>query len=288
MRYKIKPLSSIYDIDLLGKYVCIRLTGLLGDTIHASTKFNYILDKYPDHRWIIIHSYPIQGNIEPKIRVVVDNLLSYWFDNGRIAHYFYDSSGRGGDIACQIPEIMKAKKHLSEDIPFIDGAVNTKRYDNMTMPLLGILPKPQNSKKAIILRRSAWHSHFPKRNRSYMEWCRIEQELIRNRFEVSIIGIEDNFPNKNRCIDLRNQLSVRQVLEYTKDAAICITPATFLYVWTQFICPTLVLSDPNDVNNLNTNWKLSKNMKVYSCNNLKYMDTLFEDISSIKNKYWGE
>ena len=287
-----RPIRDIGIVDRTREYVCLRLTGLFGDTIHASTRFNYILDKYPDHPWIILHSYPVPNIAKQRIKLVYEHLMSYWVENGRIHQYFYDVTGRPGDKAAQIPQIMNAIRYCRclKGRAF-DCAVDFPRVDNMVVPNLGItIPEKKDPLKAVIIRYSAWHNHFMGRNRPYAEWFRIERELIKYGYGVTILGIDDPHPNKNNLVDLRGKLNVREVLDYTKDASICITPATFLYVWSQFVCPTFVLSDRGDVANLNANWKLNPNMEVFNVHQKNYMANLFTRIkevatSNIRNDY---
>lgn len=286
MNGEIYPLNQLGIINRKEEYIGIRLTGLFGDTIHASTRFKYILNQYPDHPWIIFHSYPVRNKCFERIKIVYDNMLKHWIDNGRIKYYFYDFAGRPGAHALTIPSIMNALK-FSRTYPnqYYDCAVTNARVPGMNKPNLGIdIPKRKDPYKAVILRYSGWHRHFMGRNRPYSEWYKIEQKLLDSGYEVHLVGVDDRHPNRNNLIDHRKKLNVRELLEFSKDASICICPATFLYVWMQFVCPTAVLSDKGDVHNLNTNWKLNENMKVFNVHTNNYMKMLFNFIDSVVQK----
>ncbi len=282
MNLELRPLNQLGIISRKQEYVALHITGLFGDIIHASTRFKYILNKYPEHPWIIFHSYPVPHCALSRIQIAYRSLLKYLFEDGRIEYYFYSTHGRPGSHGYQIPEIMNALKYTrAYPDRYFDCVITNPKTPNMDVPYLGIeIPKDKDPKKAVILRRSTWHKHFPQRNRPMSEWFQIEKKLLEHGYTVYLVGVDDDYSNPNNLIDYRRKFNVRDVLDFTKDASICITPATFLYVWTQFICPTAVLSDRRDVNNLNTNWKLNNNMYVFDTSLNNYMKLLIDFIKS--------
>ena len=114
----------------------------------------------------------------------------------------------------------------------------------------------------MIFRYSGYHKHCPKRNRPYEEWKQIEENLLSKGYIVYLLGKDDTMPLTEGVIDLRNTMNVLEVLDFSKDASICISTTTFIYVWQQFVCPTYVFADPCDVNTLNKIWKLNENLRV--------------------------
>ena len=280
MNFELYSINQLGVIDQKDEYVSLHLTGLFGDIIHASTRFEYILNQYPNYKWIIFHSYPVQHRALGRIKIAYRNLLKPLVDNNILKYYFYSTFGRPGQHGYQIPEIISAVK-FSKAYPdrYFDCVITNTKVPNMNSPYLGItIPEQKDSTKAVILRKSTWHGHFPERNRPMLEWYKIEKKLLECGYTVYLLGVDDDYSNPNKLIDFRRKFGIRETLEFTKDASICITPATFLYVWTQFVCPTAVLSDSRDVNNLNTNWKLNNNMCVFDTSLENYMDVLFQFI----------
>lgn len=282
----VRTFDELSLVDRTKQYSLIRLSGLFGDTIHASTRFDGILERNPNLKWIVIHSYPIkpmQSSLS-RIKIAATNLMKYWFDTDRIAYYFADNSGGGGQPARSIAQVMNAVKFCKCQDTLYDCLFHNDRL-KITRPNLGIpIPEQKNPKKAVILRRSGWHPHFMKRNRPYSEWSVIERELLDRGFDVYLLGTqEDSMQVTPKVIDYRGKLSVREILEFSADASICICVATFLDIWTQFICPTLVISDPGDVNSLRTIWRLNPLMEVYSASDPNYLNLIREQINKVSN-----
>lgn len=272
----VRPLKDIGVVNRFKDYVLIHLSGLIGDTIHASTRFNEILEKYPHLPWIVIHSYPVPNRCEDRVKQIASELLSHFFQNGRIAYYFYSSDGVGGSPLIKIRSVVDAIRFCR--IPperIFECLFSQPKTPRMTKPYLNIsIDKPKDLRKAVIFRYSSWHNHFLERNRPFFEWNQIEQKLLDTGYQVTLLGLEDPMPITSGVTDFRRKLNLHEILEYTSDAGLCITVATFLYVWTQFICRTLVLSDRRDCSNLNTKWKLNENLRVIDVNSPNYLQSV--------------
>ena len=239
-------------------YIVLRFNGLYGDMLHGSCKFQYILERHPSTPWIIVHSYADLNRVKTGA-----DLLSYWYDVGKLKYYIHDNTPASGRIS---PRVIRRLRDIG--IPnsrIFDCYVFQPRPRIITHPNLGIsIPSEKDPKKAVIFRYSGWHTHFPKRNRPIEEWVKIERALLDKGYDVHLLGYDDVMPNPNNLNDLRRKMTVRDVLNFTKDASICITTTTFLYVWTQFVCPTAVLSEKADIKGLKAHWKLHPNMRVFN------------------------
>jgi hypothetical protein len=243
------------------------LQGLLGDTILASTYFRELISKYPNKKWIIVHSYKEKN----KTQVVLDLLLPY-FDNGQIKEYVYHFLPRCLPMPREVVDLfVRCGVDDVEELSFA-GFDKSK----LTEPALGFNFDKPKLNKVILMRQSTWNPHFLERNRPYEEWHEIEKTLLEAHRIPHFIGIEDTMPII-AGIDLRNRLSIRGVLEHSSDASLCISCTTFLPVFTQFVCPTLVICDPADYDNQMTNWKLTENYKVFPAEE-NYLNQILENI----------
>ena len=281
----IRPIKEIGIVDRYSEHVGIRLSGLIGDTIHASTRFNYILEKFPDKRWLVIHSYP-QPRFEERIKGVAQELLQTFFKDGRIAYYFCSGAGKGGATYTSIKEVTDAFRfcRIAPDRIF-ECLYKHPKLPKMDYPNLGIdLAVKKNPKKVVIFRYSGWHNHFPERNRPYSEWQKIEEFLLEKGYEVNLLGLDDKMPITPGVKDFRGYFKLRSLLDFCKDSAMCISVATFLYQWTQHICPTAVLSDARDCAALKGPWKLTNKLHVINVNNSNYLSDVFDLIQTFKKE----
>ena len=272
---KLQDVSELSNIDTTNCIV-IRISGLYGDLLHASTRFQGILQRYPNANWIIIHSYAIKERVETCLE-----LFKTWEIAGRLKYYLYDHYTRSSGMQSAIRSKLNSIG-ISDDKIF-DCFVFQRKPSIITPPNIGInIPPEKNPNKAIIFRYSGWHRHFPKRNRPIEEWNQIEQYLLKSGYIVHLLGYDDILPVNNNITDWRKKFTIRECLDFSKDASICITTTTFLYVWMQFICPTMVLCDAGDVQGLNRYWKLNSNMRIANVNMPSYLNQTFTFIDSVK------
>ena len=281
----VRPIKEIGVVDKFKDHICIRLSGLIGDTIHAATRFQYINKQCPDLPWVVIHSYP-QPKFQERITAMASELLKPHFESGKIVHYFCSGSGKGGAPYINIPEVVDAVRfcRIPPDHVF-DCLYKANKRPDMTWPDLGIDRAVQKDpKKAVIFRYSGWHNHFPQRNRPHSEWKQIEEYLLENGYDVYLVGLDDPMVVSSKVQDLRRTFKLRGLLEFSKDASICISVATFFYQWMQHICPTAVLSDDKDCASLNGPWKLNNNLNVIGVGNGEtYLNNVFKFIDSVGN-----
>lgn len=273
---KLQHLSEISKIEP-GEYVVVRVNGLYGDLLHATCKFQYIHNKYPNANWIMIHSYGIAERVETCV-----DLLKSWIDSDKLKYYFYDHYTKSSPLQPYVRNKLNGVGITNDRI--FDCFVFQGKPPLITAPFLGIdIPQQKDKNKAVIFRYSGWHGHFPARNRPIEEWTRIEQHLLKKGYTVHLLGKDDPLPNPNRVIDHRGQFTIREGLDFAKDASICITTTTFFYVWMQFVCPTMVLSEGGDVPNLNRYWKLHPNMQVVNINSPTYLNQVINFIDHVRS-----
>jgi hypothetical protein len=53
-------------------------------------------------------------------------------------------------------------------------------------------------------------------------------------------------------------------------------------VWTQFICPSYILTEAGDVHGLSTHWKLTDNLHLINVNNPGFLSELLKQIITEK------
>ena len=274
---QIRELNEIKDLKLDSNYVVLRFNGLFGDVLHGMCRLYYILQKYPGLPWIILQDYPDKERVKD-----ASELFKIWIDNKQIKYYFYNANGQAGRIR---PETIKILRDAGiDDRKILDCYVFQRKCKHFGLPAVGVnIPNIKEKNKAVIFRYSGYHGHYFNRNRPLEEWIKIEKCLMDFGYNVYLLGKDDNMPNPNNLIDLRNKFTVREVLEFSSNAQICISVTTFLYVWTQFICPTLILSERGDIPALNSYWKLTDNLEICDIDNPNYFQQIFEFIERMKN-----
>lgn len=259
-------------------YIVVRINGLFGDTLHAACKFNYFKKLYPRNNWIIIHEYGQFDRVEQCLP-----FFRHLYESGLLKYYFFNKYFGSSRITRELRQLLNSLKIPNYKI--CDGYVFQTKPKILTYPDINVqIPEKKDPKKAIIFRRSAWHGHFPERNRPYSEWYKIEKKLLECGYTVYLLGYDDDMNVTDGVVDLRKKMKVHEILEFAKDASICITTTTFLYVWTQFICPTFILSAPGDIPNLRMHWKLTNYMTPLNIARSDYLKSLFNYINIINNK----
>lgn len=272
---KVLPFEMIGSI-ISDDYVVLRFNGLFGDMLFGMCKLQHVLQMYPDNPWIVVHDYGSFDRVQ-----AASEFFEYWFKLGRLKYYFYNYRATPGPIRSEDVDIL-----LQHNIPkkqIFDCLVFQQKPRILTPPDIGIsIPARKNKSKAVIFRYSGYHSHFFSRNRPVNEWELIEKKLLDSGYTVYLLGSDDIMSVSPNIIDLRNQFTVKEVLNFVKDAGICITVTTFLYIWTQFICPTAVLTAQDDEQNLNHFWKINPNMKTFSVETKSYLDDLYAFIDHVR------
>lgn len=235
-------------------YIVLRFRGLFGDILHGLSRIHDIIDNYPDNPKIIIHEYPDKKKALDAVCLFesIPN-VKYYIQTKQISAGF----GIGGRLIEPLTNLGIPKEHIF-DMDAFRGIKSTAKP-----PYVGIqIPEEKVNTKAVIFRYSGYHRHCWKRNRPFSEWSQIEQMLLDKGYTVYLLGKDDTMPVTDGVVDLRNRFTILELLAFTKDAEICISVTTFIYLWQQFVCDTYILSDPVDVSALTDTWKLNDNLHI--------------------------
>lgn len=246
--------SDLCKMQLDSSYIVLRFRGLFGDILHGMSRIHNIIEKYPDNPKIIIHEYPDKKRALDA-RCLFESIpnVKYYVQTKHLSAGF----GMGSQLLIPLEKIGISKTQVF-DLDVFKGLKADPK-----LPYIGInIPEQLDEKKAVIFRYSGYHGHCKKRNRPFSEWTQIEKKLLNADYTVYLLGKDDTMPVTKGVIDLRNKFTILELLDFTKDASMCICVTTFLYVWQQFICPTYTLSDPVDVIPLNKIWKLDDRLTV--------------------------
>lgn len=268
--------SQIKDIVIPDNYIIVRFNGLFGDVLHGTCKFNHFRKLYPNNKWIIIHEYGNKERAE-----LCKPFFQHLFNSGELKYYFFNKFMGSSRISRSMRTIINSIG--VPDHKICDCYVFQAKPKMITRPDIGIeIPDHKDQTKAVIFRKSGWHGHFPERNRPIEEWMQIERYLLDSGYTVYLLGYDDEMPNPNNLIDLRKKMSVYEILDFVKDSSICITTTTFLYMWTQFVCPSLVLSAKGDIRNLQRHWKITNYMVPIDVQKNNYLGALYNYIDIAK------
>jgi len=244
---RVYPFSEHLEMDGSG-CVGLWLQGLLGDVILASAYFDEIRRRYPGRRWIIVHSYREPG----RVPAVLD-VLRPFFADGRIWRYIYHPLPACVPMPDEVRRLFE-RLHVDAVVELMFDRFDRSR---LTRPSLGLNLDRARRRKAVLMRRSAWNPHFPGRNRPYAEWRQIEERVLTAGYETHLVGIDDTMPLTPGVTDRRHTMSVRELLAFATDAGLVVSCTTFLPVFTQFVCQSLVICDPRDQENQVSNWRVT-------------------------------
>lgn len=236
-------------LDKQEEVIGLRVRGFLGDTIRCLS----LLENF-DEKVLLLHSY----EDSEKIRIIRD-LLKHRRDT--IVQIL--ESPTPGTVKITKQEIDLLRRLGCNRI--IDGNVLSEEFHDYKQytPKLGIEKQGRMQGRVCLMRRSHQHGHFPLRNRPYEEWYEIESFLVEEGFYPEIIGLDDPMPNKHDLPDYRGLLSPLQTLERCLGAELIISTATFVPVYTNHYVPTLVLSDPGDIRDLEEKWYHGRFARVF-------------------------
>jgi hypothetical protein len=246
------------------------LQGLLGDVILASTYFDEIQRRYPGRRWIIVHSYRDPARVHAAL-----DLLHPFLADGRIAAYVYHRLHDCVPMPAEIDRFFQ-RIRVEAVIQFMFSQMDRS---GVTRPRLGIdLDRPK-ARKAVLMRRSTWNAHFPERNRPWVEWQHVEAAALDAGFDTYVVGVDDDMPITSGVIDKRHQTTPRSLLEFSADASLVVSCTTFLPVFTQFVCTSLVICDPRDYHAQLRSWRIDDRYVLFAAAN--YLPKLVDAIRAM-------
>lgn len=276
--YYLKDIGLSHNLSFPNT-VGIRVDGLIGDNIVASTTFKNIIEK-EKKQLVIFCTY---NHEKTRIKLLAD-LYSELMFNGTIKCIIHYPRPHG-------PLTIKEKKYLKGIgcVKIYDCGPFEREFKNLKkdLPFLGKnLEKKWETKRSnktvALFRWSGFHSHYQLRNRPYSEWEKIEGFLISRGFRCILFGIDDVLPNKNGLKDYRGKLTVYGTLKKMSECSLLISTTSFPPHFCQYFIPCLVLSDPGDVKNLKKKWGINNNFIVFDVNK-KYLLQMKKFLSKFYN-----
>ncbi len=268
------------DVDLLPS-VCagtfaIRTDGLLGDSIVASSAFEWITSQRPGQSAVIYSTY---GRDPTRLALLAD-LFQELFEDRWIRAIVHKGRAHGPvsrneeiqlrALGCEqcydCGPFEQSFAKMSRGAPYL-GARLRQAWDD----------RAGSTRRVALFRCSRFHDHYPLRNRPWDEWKWIEEQVIELGLKPCIFGWDDYMPTLKESHDYRRRLSVYQTLQEMANCRFLISTVTFAPLFCQHYCACLVISDPRDIENLRLRWKVRSEYKIFDAS-LPYRDELREQI----------
>jgi len=276
--------NSIIHITSLKEWPCqggilVRTDGLIGDNIVASRAFQYILKKHPGKPVTIYNTY---NHTPSRVKLLAD--LFQELIASRFIFSIVHKGRNHGPLNAEEEALFRDNYEAWYDCgPFERQFHNIRK----SAPMLGSnLLKAWEDRKhdsyVALFRWSGFHNHYQLRNRPWNEWREIERLLIRLGKRPLLFGWDDPMPFEQGIIDLRRKLSVYETLLHIARCNLLISTVTFAPLFCQHYIPCLVLSDPSDITNLTTRWKVLSTYELFdvSSHDLSQLCSRIEELCS--------
>lgn len=266
-----RPVQAFRDLFEGKNVMALRIHGLFGDCIKASSVLSELIKEDPARKYVILISY---NNV--KNGVLVRDLFSELISAGIIVGLFLNEYGIVGNISYpQFSFLQDLGCKNIQDLYYF----NSNGYKRKTgIAYLGFQnPQPKPDKVALF-RFSGFHQHVPKRHIPENEWLDIERHLLNLGLDINLYGYEDSMktlvsPEK----DFRKKLTVLGTIKHASDSGLSISTTTYLPIYLHHFIPCLVFADPTDMYLINTMWRSNHN---YQC-----IDTQRDDHVSYVKSY---
>lgn len=250
-------LGSIPTECFAGRVV-VRVPGLIGDNILASTRFETILARH-EAPLMILSTYPYA----PTRLDLLDDLYRELLASGIVAEIVNSPYGN------LLLDPADTKRFLDKGaVAYYDPIYRDFTSLMVAIPKLGPgirshWQKTRREPKSVALfRRSAFHSHVPERNRPQNEWQEVEDMLSNQDYEMALYGYDDDLANTHNVTDYRGKLSIYGTLKSVAGFERVISVATFLPVFCQFFIPCYVLVASSDVEAVKKLWRMRDNYHI--------------------------
>ncbi len=250
--------------------MALRIHGLFGDCIKATTALSELIKEDPTRKYVILISY---NNVENG--KLVKDLFSDLISAGIIVALFLNEYPVVGNMQFnQFSFLLDLGCTRVEDMYYFHSSGYKRKTGIAYLGFPNPLPRTD---KVALFRFSGFHQHVPKRHIPEYEWLDIEKHLIGIGLDVHLYGYEDPMDTLVRPEnDHRKKLSVLGTIKHASDAGLAITTTTYLPIYLHHFIPCLVFADPIDIHLINTMWRSNHN---YQC-----MDTDRADhVSYVKN-----
>src|ERR1700693_3278213 len=265
-----RPVTAFRDLYTNKNVTGLRIHGLFGDCIKATSVLSELIKEDPSRKYVILISYSNAQN-----GVLVRDLFSDLISAGIIVGLFLNEYRIVGNISYhQFAFLQDVGCSKVEDLYYF----NSNGYKRKTgLPYLGFANPASKLDKVALFRFSGFHQHVPMRHIPEQEWLEIESHLLSLGLDVNLYGWDDSMktlvsPEK----DFRKKLSVLGTIKHASDSGLSITTTTYLPIYLHHFIPCLVFADPNDMYLINMMWRSNHN---YQC-----IDTTRQDhVSYVKN-----
>lgn len=262
-----------YDIASLGDYfkdkniMGLRVHGLIGDLIKATTVLSELIKENPDRRYIFLVSY----NDETK-RGLVKEVLTDLINSDKVIGVFFNNAKVIGNITySQYSFLRQIGCSDISDLYFFDS--KDYRLRKKGLPYLGFAqPLPKDTKVALF-RYSGFHTHVALRHIPEQSWLLLEDYLLKLGLDVHLYGYDDTMSTLVKPEnDHRKKFSVLETIKHSADSGLCISTTTFLPHYLHAFIPCLVFIDPVDTYALNLLWRQNHNFMTINTQLPDYLE----------------
>lgn len=276
---QLKDGTAIFDLidnkslnELKGKYlngdvIGLRVHGLIGDCIKASTVLSELIKENPFRKYVFLLSYNDQSKKD-----LAKDLFTDLIDKGIIVGLYFNEYMTVGNMSYYQYEFLR-EIGCSRILDLYYYSSEAYKYLKKGIAFLGFKqPLPKNNKIALF-RYSGFHKHVPLRHIAEEKWLEIEEHLLKLGLEVCLYGYDDEMKtNVSKENDYRKRLSVLGTIKHASDAGLCISTTTYLPLYLHHFVPCLTYIDPIDTVPINLQWRSNHNYITINTQLPDYVD----------------
>ena len=247
------PIEKLPNIFVGQNVVALRIHGLFGDCIKATTVLSELIREDSTRKYVILISY----NDATKAHMVAD-LFKDVQKTGLLLGLFLNETRHIGNMTYfQYEFLRKLGCQQITDLYYY----NTSLYQHFSGdPFLGFKQPQSKPNKVALLRYSGFHQHAPLRHIPEKEWIMIEEHLLKLNLDVHLYGYDDEYKTLVKPEnDHRKKLSILETIKHAANANLCISTTTFLPLYLHHYVPCLVFADPIDMQLLQLRWRSNHN-----------------------------
>ncbi len=246
--------------------VALRIHGLVGDCIKATTIISAYLRENPEQQFVVLVSYN-----DASKRGIVKDLFSKLVEKNIIVGLFFNEFPLIGNVSFhQFQFLRSIGCENILDLYFYNSEVYN--ITDTGPAYLGFENLEIDSNKIALFRFSGFHQHVPLRHIPEEEWLTLEFHLLHLGYDVHLYGYDDTMSTAPGVIDHRRELSVLETIEHASNAGLCISTTTFLPLYLHHRVPCLVYIDPKDMNAVSLLWRDSHNYMPINTQSLDHLD----------------
>lgn len=251
-----RPVSAFRDLYKDQNVMALRIHGLFGDCIKATSALSELIKEEPSRKYVILISYNNAQNGK-----LARDLFSDLISAGIIVGLFLNEYPVVGNISYPQFSFLQdlGCKNVQDMYYFNSGGYKRKTG----IAYLGFQNPIPKTDKVALFRFSGFHQHVPKRHIPEYEWFDIEKHLLNLGLDVHLYGYEDSMETQIKPEnDHRKKLTVLETIKHASDAGLSISTTTYLPIYLHHFIPCLVFADPTDIYLIQTMWRSNHN---YQC-----------------------